>query len=48
MRIDSHQHFWRYDPAEDLWISDDMPVLKIGKRFWQLLQCSFVAYAKSK
>jgi L-fuconolactonase len=28
MRIDSHQHFWRYDPAEDLWITDDMLVLK--------------------
>lgn len=28
MRIDSHQHFWRYTPQEYRWISDDMPVLK--------------------
>jgi L-fuconolactonase len=27
-RIDSHQHFWRYDPARDTWITDDMAVLK--------------------
>ncbi|HEX8327686.1 MAG TPA: amidohydrolase family protein [Hymenobacter sp.] len=23
-RIDSHQHFWRFDPARDAWITDDM------------------------
>lgn len=28
MRIDSHQHFWNYDPAEYAWISDGMPALK--------------------
>ncbi|HWC16424.1 MAG TPA: amidohydrolase family protein [Terriglobales bacterium] len=28
MRIDSHQHFWRYDPKRDNWITDDMAVLK--------------------
>jgi len=28
MRIDSHQHFWSYDPAEYAWISDAMPALK--------------------
>lgn len=28
MRIDSHQHFWRYDPARDGWITDEMSVLK--------------------
>ncbi len=28
MRIDSHQHFWRYDPAKYPWISDEMPQLK--------------------
>jgi L-fuconolactonase len=28
MRIDSHQHFWHYSPAEYLWISDRMAVLK--------------------
>lgn len=28
MRIDAHQHFWRYDPARDTWITDEMSVLK--------------------
>ena len=28
MRIDAHQHFWNYDPAEYGWISDEMPDLK--------------------
>jgi len=28
MRIDSHQHFWRYTPQDYRWISDEMPVLK--------------------
>jgi L-fuconolactonase len=28
MKIDSHQHFWRYNPAEYGWINDRMPVLQ--------------------
>ena len=28
MRIDSHQHFWRYDALRDAWITDAMSVLK--------------------
>jgi L-fuconolactonase len=28
MRIDAHQHFWRYNPARDTWITDEMAVLK--------------------
>jgi len=28
MKIDSHQHFWRYDPVRDSWINDSMAVLK--------------------
>jgi L-fuconolactonase len=28
MRIDSHQHFWRYSPAEHPWMSDEMVQLK--------------------
>jgi L-fuconolactonase len=28
MRIDSHQHFWLYDPGRDGWITDEMAVLK--------------------
>ena len=28
MRIDSHQHFWHYSPAEHVWMTDAMPGLK--------------------
>jgi L-fuconolactonase len=28
MSIDSHQHFWQYDPRRDTWITDEMAVLK--------------------
>jgi L-fuconolactonase len=28
MRIDAHQHFWDYDPAEYDWIDDSMGILK--------------------
>jgi L-fuconolactonase len=28
MYIDAHQHFWRYDPVKDSWITDAMSVLK--------------------
>src|SRR5260370_36737765 len=28
MKIDSHQHFWRYDAARDAWITEPMAVLK--------------------
>jgi L-fuconolactonase len=28
MRVDAHQHFWKYDPARDTWIGENMPVLK--------------------
>lgn len=27
-RIDSHQHFWKYDPARDSWISEDMLTIR--------------------
>jgi L-fuconolactonase len=27
-RIDAHQHFWRYDPRRDAWISEAMAVLR--------------------
>lgn len=27
-RIDSHQHFWKYDPDRDSWINDDMAVIR--------------------
>jgi L-fuconolactonase len=28
MRIDAHQHFWKYDPVRDAWITDEMAPLK--------------------
>jgi L-fuconolactonase len=28
MVIDAHQHFWRYDPVRDNWITDQMSTLK--------------------
>jgi L-fuconolactonase len=28
MKIDSHQHFWRYDAVRDAWITDSMAMLK--------------------
>lgn len=28
MKIDSHQHFWRYDPVRDSWITEKMGILK--------------------
>ncbi len=28
MRIDAHQHFWKYDPVRDAWIDGRMSVLK--------------------
>ncbi|MDD5150615.1 MAG: amidohydrolase family protein [Flavobacterium sp.] len=28
MRIDSHQHFWKYHPVKDAWISDDMKAIQ--------------------
>ena len=28
MRIDAHQHFWKFDPVRDSWITDDMAVIK--------------------
>ena len=27
-RIDSHQHFWHYNPAEHIWMNEQMAVLK--------------------
>jgi L-fuconolactonase len=28
MRIDAHQHFWKYDPVKDAWITDDMQIIR--------------------
>jgi len=28
LKIDSHQHFWQYDPTQHVWMTDEMDVLK--------------------
>jgi L-fuconolactonase len=28
MRIDSHQHFWKFDPLRDAWITNEMKVIQ--------------------
>jgi L-fuconolactonase len=28
MRIDAHQHYWRYNPQRDSWITDEMSILR--------------------
>ena len=28
MVIDSHQHFWKYEPVKHSWIGDDMSVIR--------------------
>ncbi len=28
MKIDAHQHFWKFDPIRDGWISEDMSVIR--------------------
>jgi L-fucono-1,5-lactonase len=28
MRIDSHQHFWKFDPVRDSWITDEMAIIQ--------------------
>jgi L-fuconolactonase len=28
LRIDSHQHFWKFDPVRDSWITDEMSVIQ--------------------
>jgi L-fuconolactonase len=28
VRIDSHQHFWKYDPVRDAWITPDMEAIR--------------------
>jgi L-fuconolactonase len=41
MRIDSHQHFWKYHPLKDAWITNDMRVIQhdfLPADLWPLLQ----------
>ena len=28
MHLDSHQHFWKYNPAHQVWMTERMEVLK--------------------
>jgi len=28
MRIDAHQHFWKFDPARDAWITEEMQAIR--------------------
>src|SRR6478736_6838843 len=28
MRIDAHQHFWKYDPVRDSWITEEMSAIR--------------------
>jgi L-fuconolactonase len=28
LKIDSHQHFWKYDPVRDNWITEDMSIIR--------------------
>ena len=28
LKIDSHQHFWKFDPVRDSWINDDMKIIQ--------------------
>lgn len=28
MKIDSHQHFWEFDPVKDAWIPDEMSIIR--------------------
>lgn len=46
MIIDSHQHFWNYDPVAHSWIGDDMSVLKrnfLPEDLWKVYQKNEVA-----
>ncbi|MFI5187797.1 MAG: amidohydrolase family protein [Chitinophagales bacterium] len=41
LRIDAHQHFWKFDPFRDDWITDEMAVIKkdfLPQNLWPLLQ----------
>lgn len=32
MKIDTHQHFWQFEPSDFPWISEDMPILRRHQR----------------
>jgi L-fuconolactonase len=45
MRVDSHQHFWRYDPAQYPWIESDWPIRKdfLPEDLAPILECHQIA-----
>lgn len=36
LKIDAHQHFWKFDPARDSWITDEMSVIQRDFLPWDL------------
>ena len=43
LKIDSHQHFWRFDPVRDAWITHEMRVIQrdfLPADLWPLLERS--------
>lgn len=45
MRIDAHQHFWKYDPERFEWITDDMAKLRrdfLPEDLYPILQTSLI------
>jgi L-fuconolactonase len=43
MKIDAHQHFWKFDPIRDSWINDDMDVIQrdfLPQDLWPILQAN--------
>lgn len=43
MRIDSHQHYWGYDPVKDAWITDEMSMIQRDfspADVWPLMQAN--------
>ncbi|TAM95393.1 MAG: hypothetical protein EPN39_15300, partial [Chitinophagaceae bacterium] len=37
-RIDSHQHFWNYNPIRDAWITDEMRTIRTNFTPYDLLR----------
>jgi L-fuconolactonase len=43
MKIDAHQHFWKFDPIRDSWINDNMLVIQrdfLPQDLWPILQAN--------
>src|ERR1700753_2369439 len=45
MVIDAHQHFWRFNPARDAWITEDMSSIRrdfLATVLWSVLYATGV------